>query len=78
MDSDATAPSTPTSAMTTGTHDAILNALAFVRLGSTLLLPVSYVRDFARQNTISGSSTNTATNSHVSVLWILMGGWNHQ
>ena len=25
-----------------------------------------------------GSRMNTVTNAHVSVLWMLMGGWNHQ
>ena len=41
IDSDATAPTTPTSATSTGTYDAILNALDLPGLGSTLLVPVS-------------------------------------
>ena len=64
--------------MATGIQDATLNAFAFVRLGSTLLFPVSYVRDFTFHSKNSGSRMNTTTNIHVSTLWMLIGGWNHQ
>ena len=77
-DSDAKAPTTPTSAMATGIQDAALNAFAFVRLGSTLLFPVSYVRDFTFHSRNNGNRMNTTTNIQVSTLWMLIGGWNHQ
>ena len=39
IDSDATAPSTPTTATSTGRHDAHLKAFALPSFGSTLPVP---------------------------------------
>ena len=77
-ESEATAPITPTSTTSTGRYETILKVFAFFSLYSYLPVPFLYAIERIQKNKNSGSRMNMATNIHVSVEWMLMGGWNHQ
>ena len=76
--SDITAPTVPSKATATGTYERNLNAFALPGFGATLASPFAASRDFHVKNRNRGSKITAATKDHVSVLWMLMGGWNHQ
>ena len=61
-----------------GMNERNLKVFALPALLLTFAVPVLYALDLARKNRNDGNRMTTATKNHVSTLWMLMGGWNHQ
>ena len=76
-ESDITEPSKNTTTTATGINDATFSAFALPGLRSTFFVPLLKLRERMRMNA-HRNATMIRTTNHVSMLWMLMGGWNHQ